>query len=155
MTLRPQFSLGHSEFNGFLFASVGEEKNGMQLTVLSALTRLGLDPWGEAARLSKLPRESAARALALVIALLPEGDWTASDSWAIATRLVKCLPAGDAPAAVQPAQIPGNSGTRKKPGTALWVVYVVFAATLFFAVSRLQADHTPGPAPNHVSSIQR
>ncbi len=46
MTLRPQFSLINSEFNEFLFASVGMEKTGIELTVLSALTRLGVDPWG-------------------------------------------------------------------------------------------------------------
>ena len=56
MALRPEYSLGHSEFNEFLFAFVGEEKSGQQLTVLSALARLGLDPWGEAARLSELPK---------------------------------------------------------------------------------------------------
>jgi len=74
LTLRPQYSLGHSEFNDFLFASVGEETNGMQLTVLSALSRLGFDPWGEAARLSNLPEEAAAGALAATIAGLPAGN---------------------------------------------------------------------------------
>src|SRR5258708_33417395 len=49
MTLRREYSLGHSEYNAFLFASVGEEKIGMPLT---ALTRLGEDPWLEAARLA-------------------------------------------------------------------------------------------------------
>ena len=61
MTLRPEYSLGHSEYNAFLFAAVGEEKVGLPLTVLTALTRLGFDPWREAARLSDLPRETAAR----------------------------------------------------------------------------------------------
>ena len=37
MALRPEYSLVHSEFNDFLFALVGQEKSGMQLTVLSAL----------------------------------------------------------------------------------------------------------------------
>ena len=40
MTLRPEYSLGHSEYNAFLFAAVGEENVGT-LTVLTALTRLG------------------------------------------------------------------------------------------------------------------
>ena len=79
MTLRPEYSLGHSEYNAFLFAAVGEEKVGLPLTVLTALTRLGFDPWREAARLSDLPRETAARAFAVTIAKLPEGDWKASD----------------------------------------------------------------------------
>ena len=44
MTLRPEYLLGHSEYNAFLFAAVGEEKAGRPLTVLAALTRLGFDP---------------------------------------------------------------------------------------------------------------
>ena len=91
MTLRPEYSLGNSTYNAFLFAAVGEEKVGLPLTVLTALTRLGFDPWREAARLSDLPRETAARAFAVTIAMLPEGDWKASESEAIAARLVNWL----------------------------------------------------------------
>ena len=69
MTLRPEYSLGHSEYNAFRFAAVGEEKVGLPLTVLTALTPLGFDPWGEAARLSHLRRETAARAFAVTIAM--------------------------------------------------------------------------------------
>ena len=43
MTLRPEYSLGHSEYDAFLFAAVGEERVGT-LTVLTALSRLGIDP---------------------------------------------------------------------------------------------------------------
>ncbi|MGE5766325.1 MAG: hypothetical protein ACM35H_04005 [Bacteroidota bacterium] len=73
MGLRPEYSLGHSEFNDFLFASIGEEGSGPQLTVLSALARLGMDPWQEAARLAALPKEAATAALTATIARLPEG----------------------------------------------------------------------------------
>jgi hypothetical protein len=43
MTLRPEYSLGHSEYNAFLFAAVGEEKVGLPLTVLTALTDNNLE----------------------------------------------------------------------------------------------------------------
>ena len=92
MTLRPEYSLGHSEFNEFLFAFVGEERSGQQLTLFSALARLGLDPWGEAARLSELPKEAATHELSAVIGKLPGGRWKASDRQSIAVRLVDCLP---------------------------------------------------------------
>lgn len=95
MGLRPEYSLGHSEFNEFLFAYVGEEKSGSQLTVLSALARLGLDPWKEAARLSALPKEAATSALTDALAGLPEGSWKASESRSIALRLIGCLPQHD------------------------------------------------------------
>src|SRR5260370_11602459 len=87
MTLRPEYSLGHSEYNAFLFAAVGEEKVGLPLTVLTALTRLGFDPGREGARSSDLPRETAARVFAVTIAMLPEGDWKASEAEGIAVRL--------------------------------------------------------------------
>src|SRR4030095_5776325 len=79
MTLRPEYSLGHSEYNAFLFAAVGEEAGGLPLTVLTALSRLGIDPWQEAARLSDLPRETAARVFGQAIGKLPQGVWKGSD----------------------------------------------------------------------------
>jgi hypothetical protein len=56
MALPVPFSLLHSDLNDFLFASIGEEQNGVTLSVVSALTRLGVDPWEEAARLTPCPR---------------------------------------------------------------------------------------------------
>jgi hypothetical protein len=104
MTLRPEYSLGNSPYNAFLFAAVDEEKIGRPLTVLTALTRLGFDPWREAARLTDLPRETAARVFAVTIAMLPEGDWKASESEAIAARLVGvCDVAGVGRACRRPA----------------------------------------------------
>lgn len=80
------------EFNDFLFASIGEEDNQMPLSVLSALARLGMDPWQEAAQLTRLPKDLATQRLASTIAALPPGHWATSDSGAIAARLLKLLP---------------------------------------------------------------
>lgn len=92
MTLPARFSLLHSDLNDFLFASVGDEQNGMALNVISALTRLGIDPWEEAARLAALPKALAAEALAPMIARLPVGRQLPSDNVAISHRLVELLP---------------------------------------------------------------
>ena len=43
----------------FLFTPIGEEENGMVLNVMSAFARRNVDPWEEAARLSRLPRDVA------------------------------------------------------------------------------------------------
>ena len=43
MALPVRFSLLHSDLNDFLFAAVGEEQNGVTLSVVSGLIRLGLD----------------------------------------------------------------------------------------------------------------
>jgi hypothetical protein len=140
MTLRPEYSLGHSEYNAFLFAAVGEEKVGLPLTVLTALTRLGFDPWREAARLSDLPRETAARAFAVTIAMLPEGDWKASESEAIAARLVNWLP--ERSASVIPSVEAGCGGSEKtKSGFAMWLVWGVLAAALLFLGLHLLGDN--------------
>jgi hypothetical protein len=134
MTLRPEYSLGHSPYNAFLFAAIGEEQVGGPLTVLSALTRLGFDPWQEAVRLAGLPRETAARVFAVTIAMLPEGDWKASESEAIAARLVNWLP-GQVPQAIPLLQgeYVDNKRTKLRIATALaWGVLA--AALLFFTL---------------------
>ena len=91
MPLSARFSLLHSDLNDFLFAPVGEEKNGVTLSVLSGLTRLGLDPWEEAARLTPLPKARAAEALATLIARLPIDRTRALDDLVIRRRLVELL----------------------------------------------------------------
>ena len=92
MTLPARFSLLHSDLNDFLFASVGDQQNGMPLNVVSALTRLDVDPWGEAARLAALPKGLAAEALEPLIAQLPILRRQQSDNRAISQRLAELLP---------------------------------------------------------------
>ena len=92
MALSARFSLLHSDLNDFLFASVGDEQNGMPLSVISALTRLGLEPWAEAARLAALPKALAAEALTPMIARLSLAWGQRSDNLAIAQRVVGLLP---------------------------------------------------------------
>jgi len=92
MTLPARFSLLHSDLNDFLFASVGDQQNGMPLNVVSALTLLDVDPWEEGARLAALPKALAAEALAPMIARLPISQRLQSDNLAISRRLVELLP---------------------------------------------------------------
>jgi hypothetical protein len=86
------FSLIRSELNEFLFASIGLERNGMMLSVISGLARLGVDPWEEAARLANLPGPAATDALARAIASMSGGCWQAGEARPIATRLILLLP---------------------------------------------------------------
>jgi hypothetical protein len=82
-----------TEFQPFLYAPIGEEKNGTTLSVLSALARLGLDPWKQANDWSRLPQQAAVQKLAAVIAALPDGSTPRPPPEVIATRLVALLPA--------------------------------------------------------------
>jgi hypothetical protein len=86
------FSLSRSDMNYFLYAEVGTGPNGMSLTVLSALARLGMDPWQEAERLAKLSRAAATDGLARLIATMPASRWSFAEAAGIAARLVLLLP---------------------------------------------------------------
>lgn len=152
-----QLSHGHSEFNPFLFASVGEDGAGVDITVLSALARLGFDPWGEAARLADLPKEAATQALTATIALLPLGNWKAADVRDIAVRLIDSLPRRGVPfiSPVRPTasrQEASNSLPKVKAGPAIWVVCGVVAISWFFVASYLESDQPFERAPSVVTT---
>lgn len=132
MALPARFSLLHSDLNDFLFASVGEEQNGVTLSVVSALTRLGVDPWEEAARLTPMPKASAAEALAPLIARLPIRRTQSLDDLAISRRLVELLPAG------KPAPLQGREqaavARKKYWGAMILLASLALAAALLFSM---------------------
>src|SRR5437763_17029388 len=96
MSLRHAYAPMFPEFDSFLFAPVGEEVDGVPLSVLSALSRLDLDPRVEAARLSHLTKETAADQLASMIARLSDRRWSLSQVREIAGRLIERLPTSTA-----------------------------------------------------------
>ena len=83
-----------SDFDRFLYAEVGDDQRGGQLSVVSALARSGVDPWDEAARLAAMLTEAAVRTLADLLARLPAGSGQPLDPLSVATRLVTLLPRG-------------------------------------------------------------
>jgi hypothetical protein len=111
MVLRHTYAPELPETDPFLFASVGDEVNGIPLSVLSALARLGVDPRPEAARLSRLTSKAAEDQLARLFARLPDRPWTSPDIRRIANKLVELLPA--APKGVENDQV--KSATSRKP----------------------------------------
>ncbi|WP_395677266.1 hypothetical protein [Inquilinus sp.] len=86
------FRLRQSKLNAFLFADVGAESNGMPLSVVSMLGRLGGDPWATAGRLAGQPRDAAVLELAEIITGTAQADRSSSEIMAIATRLASLLP---------------------------------------------------------------
>ena len=132
MALPARFSLLHSDLNDFLFAPVGEEQNGVTLSVVSALTRLGLDPWEQAARLTPLPKARAAEALATLIARLPIRRTLSSDDLAISQRLVELLP--DQKSAPLQGRERVGAGQKK-----YWQAMVLLTRCRTIAVSRIWA----------------
>lgn len=132
MALRSAYAPVLPEMDSFLFARVGDEVDGIPLSVLSALARLGLDPRAEAARLSHLTSKAAASQLARLFARLPDRPWTSPEIRRIASRLVELLPA--APKAGENDQI--TSATNRKlssvaPRHLLYLALALSGALVF------------------------
>ncbi len=153
MTMRPAFSHINSEFNDFLYAPIGDEENGMPLSVISALTRLGIDPWEQAARLSALPQALAASTLAPIIARLPGGLWGGSGAESIAARLVALLPRRRA---VVPSSLDGRRDKVVSTQATLLLICLLLAAVGFVTIAMngelpWNRDHVSGPVSDTAS----
>ena len=117
------------EFERFLYASVGEDRNGYVVTVLSTLARLGLDPWKEAAELVALGRDAAQARLGTRLARIRDVPALASDHGRVARDLNQLLPESPMPGALKRAVAtvadgrPGTSGTL---WVALAIIFVLF-----------------------------
>ena len=133
MALPERFSLLQSDLNGFLFAPIGREESGAPLSVLSALTRLDIDPWAEGARLTNLPKEAAARALMALIARFPADRRTSSDVHEMAVRLVELLPKPRS--VVLPADA-ASAGARRARWPAIWLFWLSLGLALVTLVTR-------------------
>lgn len=137
MTLRQSFRPLRPDLDRFLFAQVGNETAGVPLSVISALTRLGLDPWEEAGRLSSLSDREAAEQLARLIVDLPSHTDHLHDAREISASLVSLLPERGSDAARSPqTQIRPLFWLRSVPKPSqFWVAcFVVAAAVLLSAV---------------------
>jgi hypothetical protein len=138
-----------SEFDEFLYASIAEEHNGTLLSVLSALARMNLDPWDEAARLAGLPRAAARQWLTTLIAAIPEGPVPRSDPGVLVEHLIALLPRRAAPAAeparVSPAVTPPAARASSRTRTITWALYI--AAILFMVISQWLMRHPSHTTP--------
>jgi len=131
MTPATTISFFRPEFNDFLYAPIGAEKNDMPLSVLSALTRLNIDPWMEAAELSELPSDTATLRLASLIGRLPRGQGAQADAKAVAHRLIELLPVRgglNVQAAGSRRGMSGSTFAKVLMGAGLVIVVLMFAA---------------------------
>jgi hypothetical protein len=132
MTLRHAYAPELPEMDPFLFASVDEEIEGIPLSVLSALSRLDVDPRREAARLSRLARDAAVDQLARMIARLPDRHWTSLDIRRIATRLVELLPPTDEDR--KNAQLAGSAHHTISPRASNFLIYLALVGAVLIGV---------------------
>lgn len=116
-------------YDRFLYASV-LERDGLPVSVLSALTQQNLDPWEEAARLAGLPRDGAIVSLAATI--YRSGNAASqNDANEIALNLVELLPTAASVNSIPPAS---------EDPVSLWLVLGIF---LFMIAISTNADREP------------
>jgi hypothetical protein len=130
--LHKEYASLNSLFDPFLFSSIVDQENGMEFTILSALARLGIDPWEEAARLAALPKPMASEALVVLIGRLPKGNWKLSHSAELASRLVELLPCPKPPGARQARA----EGITPAVRSAIWFGLIVLGIWVLYFVGR-------------------
>jgi hypothetical protein len=153
--LRPaSTALPGSEFNAFLFAPMGEDSNGMSVSVLSGLARSDVDPWKEAARLAQLPGKTAIERLASLIETLPGRALARPEARSAATRLIALLPhspADDAASGEAPRTIGAMMSSRP------WWIYVVLMSFVlgsqYFIASRQLPPKVPDAYVNAAGDV--
>jgi hypothetical protein len=122
------------EFGRFLYASVGEDRNGYVVTVLSAFARLGLDPWQETADLVALGRDAARLRLGKLLARFPDVPTLASDHGRVALGLSQLLPDGPTPETLKRAASTVAAGRQGTSGAIWAVLAIIFVLFQMFMV---------------------
>ena len=135
-----------SEFNDFLFASIGEDRNEMLLSVVSALARLDLDPWQVAAQLARLPPDAAIQKLTSLIAELPGGPSARHDPEPNAAHLIALLPRQTSPN-IASRETSFGVVAADKSWDLLYVITMIFVLGAFFVVAS-------GQTPEKVHTAQ-
>lgn len=113
-----------AEFERFLYASVGEDRNGSVVTVLSMLARLGLDPWNETAELVTLGREAACARLGLLLSNFRDVPALGRGHGSLAGELSLLLPEIRPLRSLTWANSTAASGRLTSSG-AIWTVLVI------------------------------
>jgi hypothetical protein len=130
-----------SEFDAFLYASVGDRSDGPLLSVLSVLARLDIDPWQEAATLARMSPDKAVWRMAALIETLPGEPSAHMNAKTIATRLVALLPRQ----IVISVGSPGTTSIQGNSANIRFIIALLLLNAMFMAFSF--GSHYFGGAP--------
>jgi len=98
-----------SRYDDFLYAVICEDPNGTQLSVISALTRIDVDPWEEATRLETMTEPQAKGRLMAMLDQASGQNWNRSQKEAVALQLIGLLPSPERePASIRISEIHGR-----------------------------------------------
>jgi hypothetical protein len=157
-----------SEFDNFLFTPLGEDENGLPLSVVSLFARINLDPWHEAGELAALPVDAAARRLTSSLDTLIDPVLRQANTEAMVRRLLALLPR-QVPATLLRPLAGAGPVAAPVPGTRIGVIVIITSAIVllgsqFLAAHRhtsiqpqdihgpavpLAPSQTPPPDPEH------
>jgi hypothetical protein len=138
-----------SEFDKFLFAPLGEDQNGLPLSVVSLFARMNLDPWQEAENLAALPAEAAARRLALSLDTLMDPVLRHANTEPMVLRLLALLPRSEAAAVHTPVAGVGAAAA-PDAGSRIGAIVIITSAIVLLG-SQLVAAHRDAPVPPGVA----
>ena len=116
------------DLDRFLYAFVGVDRSGSEVTVVSTLARLGLDPWMEASDLAAASEGAGTKRLSKLLSQFRDVPLLMGDHEATARSLVSLLP--KRPVRDDPSDGSGVSGGTKAT-IYLSIVAIIFAFILF------------------------
>ena len=149
--MKQRASIAHFglEYHAFLFAPLGDDRNGTPLAIASVLGRMSLDPWHEAAALAALPADVAATKLASFIDAIPDWSLKHPGTAELAARLIKLLPAPPSPA-VQARDLIAATGAKRSRGLVVYALWFAIFCILLLGASLANATRTPN---QHAHSV--
>jgi hypothetical protein len=132
-----------SRYDDFLSAVICEEPNGTQLSVISALTRIDIDPWEEAMRLEAMTEPIARQRLIAILDQALGNGHGHQQKEAIASRLVGHLPSRGAEGQSTTA-IAAEVNARMLTFLAIWwsFVLVTSVASIKDKTDSVSATHS-------------
>lgn len=140
--------------DGFLYATVFEERDEMPVKVISALARLDLDPWSEAADLAGMSAGGATSRLSDLLAGVLNSPSSQMECSTTAARLIALLP--------QPATMSASgsgtaaSGWKGQASSLLGTLWLVLLASMLTSFLMANADGgASGQATKPIASASR
>ncbi|MCC5987032.1 MAG: hypothetical protein JJT95_05070 [Pararhodobacter sp.] len=124
--------LGGTPLDPFLYATVGEDRNGNVVTVLSTLARLGVEPWDAAAELAELTRDEARSRLGDMLARFRDVPALGHDHGAITQRLIELLPEPAGRRASRAIERPASAGMMGIGSILAVVMLILYLAQALF-----------------------
>jgi hypothetical protein len=135
MSAGPMSPLG-SEFNDFLFAPIGEDQNGLSLSVVSLLARMNMDPWEEAGNLATLPAQAARIRLALSLDSLTDPRLRQAICETTIPRLLPLLPRRPTVTIATPP-LGGDELAKSQPDSHIRTIVLIAITTILAGAQML------------------